>query len=169
MKRLKYLGLSIFALFSFAPLPVLAEPSRLEFKVFPRYTDSPNPFADCPTSFSLVETPRPYTEGSYTIDGTASLGWLAKGFRIASVDEFSVTWVAQLQPKYRKCVGTAKISKVNGEMFEYHSHLLMRFMKGSAYLTLDMTGKQDANDLTAVIMNQNVKNGNPVWTWGGTD
>jgi hypothetical protein len=39
----------------------------------------------------------------------------------------------------------------------------------NVYLILDMTGMSDANRLTAVILKKDVKNGNPIWTWGGTD
>jgi hypothetical protein len=45
----------------------------------------------------------------------------------------------------------------------------MRFINGKAYLILDMTGMRDANSLTTVIIKQDVKNGNPIWSWGGTD
>jgi hypothetical protein len=45
----------------------------------------------------------------------------------------------------------------------------MRFVDDKVYLILDMTGMSDANGLTPVILNKGVKNGNPFWTWGGTD
>ena len=80
-----------------------------------------------------------------------------------------MTWVANLQVKYRRCKGTAGITKYNDEQFEGHSYLRMRFENGKVYLILDMTGMRDANGLTPVILNRSVKNGNPVWTWGGTD
>ena len=45
----------------------------------------------------------------------------------------------------------------------------MQFINDRAYLILDMTGLNDANKLTPVILKKDVKDGNPVWTWGGTD
>jgi hypothetical protein len=37
------------------------------------------------------------------------------------------------------------------------------------YAVLDMTGLQDANQFTPVILFKGMKQGNPRWTWGGTD
>ncbi|NUN63269.1 hypothetical protein HCU40_00565 [Pseudanabaena biceps] len=158
-----------------AQLGILAQPSfaapvQLKLEVYPLLNqNTTNPFQSCPTSISLNETSRPYTEGSYATDGSASLGWLAKAFKIEKSDHFSVTWVAKLQPKYRQCLASAKISQVNDEAFERHSYLRMQFANGNAYLILDMTGMRDANKFTTVILNQAVKNGNPVWSWGGSD
>ena len=45
----------------------------------------------------------------------------------------------------------------------------MQFDKGKVYLILDMTGRYDANNLTPTIRNQGVKDGNPIWTWTGSD
>jgi hypothetical protein len=97
------------------------------------------------------------------------LGWFAREFRIEKSDEFSVTWVANLQVKYHNCKAGASITKFNGEPFEGHSYLRMRFVNDKVYLILDMTGLSDANGLMPVILNKGVKNGNPTWTWGGTD
>jgi len=60
-------------------------------------------------------------------------------------------------------------NKYNGEPFEGHSYLRMRFVNDKVYLILDMTGLSDANGLMPVILNKGVKDGNPTWTWGGTD
>lgn len=163
-----YVGLGAVAIAQLAiAAPSLAAPNQLTFSVYP--ADSGTNFPVCPTEFNLTETPRPYREGGYTIDGTASLGWFARPFKIEKSDRFSVTWVAKLQVKYRNCLATARITKINDETFNGHSYLRMRFMNDNAYLILDMTGMNDANRLTTVILNKDVKNGNPIWTWGGTD
>jgi hypothetical protein len=147
--------------------PSFAKPNTLTFSVYPLNTRDTFPI--CPTEFSLTETSRPYYEGGYTIDGAASLGWFARPFKIEKTDEFSVTWVAKLQIKYHNCQATAKITKINGESFDDHSYLRMRFINEKAYLILDMTGMRDANGLTTVIIKEDVKNGDPLWSWSGTD
>ena len=161
-------GGAVIAQLSLLTNPSFATPNNLKLSVYPR--DSGGTFSLCPTEVSLTQTPRPYTEGGYTIDGSASsLGWFAREFRIEKSDEFSVTWVANLQTKYRNCKGTAGIAKYNDEPFSGHSYLRMRFVNNMAYLILDMTGMRDANGLTPVILKKGVKNGNPFWTWGGAD
>jgi len=160
-------GGAVIAQLSLLTNPSFATPNNLKLSVYPR--DSGGTFSLCPTEVSLTQTPSPYTEGGYTINGSASLGWFAREFRIEKSDEFSVTWVANLQTKYRNCKGTAGIAKYNDEPFSGHSYLRMRFVNNMAYLILDMTGMRDANGLTPVILKKGVKNGNPFWTWGGTD
>ena len=169
---LKRLSLSIgtlaIAQLSLFANPSFAAPNNLTLSVYP--AESGATFPICPTEVTLTETPRPYYEGGYTIDGTAaSLGWFARPFKIEKSDKFSVTWVAKLQIKYHNCQATARITKINGEPFEGHSYLRMQFINDSAYLILDMTGMNDANRLTPVILKKDVKDGKPVWTWGGTD
>ncbi len=168
---LKRLSLSVgtlaIAQLSLFTNPSFAAPNNLTLSVCP--ANSGAAFPICPTEFSLTQTPRPYYEGGYTIDGSASLGWVARPFQIEKSDDFSVTWVAKLQLKYRNCKATARITQVNGDRFEGHSYLRARFVNENVYLILDMTGLNDANRLTPVILQKNVKNGNPVWTWGGTD
>ena len=139
----------------------------LTLKVYP--SNSRDTFPICPTEITLEEKSRPYYEGGYTIDGEAKLGWLTRNFKIASSDEFSVTWVAKLQIKYHNCQATAGIASVDNEPFRGHSYLRMRFVNGNAYLILDMTAMYDANRLTPVILKKEVKDGNPTWTWAGTD
>ncbi len=145
---LRRLSLSVGALaiaqLSLFANPSFAAPNNLTLSVYP--VDSGANFPICPTEVTLTQTPRPYYEGGYTIDGTASLGWFARPFKIEKSDKFSVTWVAKLQIKYHNCQATARITKI-----------------------LDMTGLNDANSLTPVILKKDVKDGNPVWTWGGTD
>jgi hypothetical protein len=123
----------------------------------------------CPSEVTVTETGRPYTEGSYTVDGIAKLDWLAGKFTIATTDRFSVTWQAKLQRKYQNCVAAAGFGYDAQERTERHSYLRMQFDKGKVYLILDMTGRYDANSLTPVIIKKEVKDGNPIWTWAGTD
>lgn len=123
----------------------------------------------CPTKVMLTETSRPYREGGYTIDGAADLSAIAEKFTIAATDDFSVTWVGKLRPSYSKCKATAGMARVGDEAYQGHSYLRLRLVNGKAYLILDMTGQTDANDFTTVILQKSVRNGNPTWTWGGTD
>jgi hypothetical protein len=123
----------------------------------------------CPSEVTLMETGRPYTEGSYTVDGMAKLDWLAGKFTVATTDRFSVTWQAKLQPKYQNCIAAAGFGYDVQERNNPHSYLRMQFDKGNVYLILDMTGRYDANSLTPVIIKQDVKDGNPIWAWSGSD
>ncbi len=122
----------------------------------------------CPDKITLTEQSRPYREGGYTIDGSAKLDWLAEKFSIADTDAFSVTWVAKLKPNYIKCKATAGTVKKSLNAYAL-SHLRLRFVDGKVYLILDMTGLRDINALTPAIVNQGVQNGNPTWSWAGTD
>ena len=159
------LGISLGASL-LSSLPVQA--TNLELQVF-RASDTQNSRVRCPATVVVTETPQPYREGSYTIDGRANLSTIAEGVTIAARDNFSVTWVAKLKPEYRQCKATARIVKSGNEPFSGHSHLRMRFGEGKAYLILDMTGVSDANSLTSVILKHSVQQGNPVWSWGGSD
>ncbi len=123
----------------------------------------------CPAEIILNEKSRPYYEGGYTTDGSAKLDWLAGKFKVVASDEFSVTWSAKLQRKYQNCRATAGIAIAGDEAFKGHSYLRMRFSKGNVYLILDMTGMYDANRFTPVILKKEVKDGDPIWTWAGTD
>jgi hypothetical protein len=150
-----------------AILPVSSYAAPLTLKVHP--VNSATAQAVCPAEINLNEKSRPYYEGGYTIDGTAKLDWLAGAFKVVASDEFSVTWVAKLQRKYQNCQATAGIAIADDEAFQGHSYLRMRFIKGNVYLILDMTGMYDANRFTPVILKKEVKDGNPIWTWAGTD
>ncbi|MGG6267839.1 hypothetical protein ACQ4M3_14695 [Leptolyngbya sp. AN03gr2] len=140
----------------------------IEMRVLPAI-DAQNPGNLCPEKVTLTETSRPYREGGYTIDGSANLSSIAEKMTIATTDDFSVTWIGTLKPKYSKCKATASMARIEGEAYQGHSYLRLRFVKGKVYLILDMTGKNDANDFTTVILQRSVRNGNPSWTWGGTD
>ena len=159
------LGISIAAsLLSSFP----AQAANLELQVF-KAIDTQDPSVRCPAKVIITETPQPYREGSYAIDGRANLSAIANGFTIANSDDFSVTWMAKLKPQYRQCKAAARIVKSGNESFSGHSYLRMRFVGGNAYLILDMAGMSDANSLTPAILKQSVQRGNPVWSWGGTD
>ena len=123
----------------------------------------------CPERVTVTEQPQPYREGGYTIDGSANLSQVADRFTVATADEFSVTWVGTLKPAYRQCKATARIVKSDNKDYLSHSYLRLRFTGGKVYLILDMTGMSDANGLTTAIFRKGIRNGNPVWSWGGTD
>ena len=160
-----FIGLAI------AQVIIIATPNHalakdLTLKVFP-VNDLKSGF--CPSEVTLMEKGRPYTEGSYTVDGEAKLDWLAGAFKIVATDRFSVTWQAKLQRKYQNCIATAGFGYDAKERTQRHSYLRMQFDKGNVYLILDMTGKYDINSLTVTIRNQDVKDGNPIWAWTGSD
>ena len=148
-------------------IPNSVSAETLTFKVHPAGSKTVQPI--CPTQVTLTQKARPYYEGGYTIDGSAKLDSIAGKFKVVASDEFSVTWGAKLQRKYQNCQATAGIALTGKEPFQGHSYLRMRFTKGNVYLILDMTGMYDANGFTPVILKKEVKDGNPLWTWAGTD
>ncbi len=158
-------GIAILSMLVASP----ARASTIELEVLAALQPTPGEGMRCPDKVSLTQTARPYREGGYTLDGVANLKAIADNFEIASSDDFSVVWVGQLKPVYRRCQATAGIVKIDGEDYRGHSYLRMRFMHGKAFLILDMTGMRDANNYTTVILHQSVKGGNPTWSWGGTD
>ena len=145
-----------------------AHAANLDLEVF-KAIDTQDPNVRCPAKVVVTETPQPYREGSFAIDGTANLSAIANGFTISSSDDFSVTWVGRLKPKYSQCKATARIVKSDNEDFSGHSYLRMRFVGGKAYLILDMTGMSDVNRLTTAILKKSVRGDKPIWSWGGTD
>lgn len=166
MKLKHSLGLAIIAL---SALPAMsASAANVELKIA-KLVDPGAQTSRCPDKVIVTETPKPYREGSYAIDGSANLTSIAESFTIASSDDFSTTWVAKLKPAYSKCRGTARMVKVDRESYAGHSYLRLRLAGGKAYLILDMTGMSDANNLTPAILKKSVQSGNPVWSWGGTD
>ena len=148
-------------------IPNSVSAETLTFKVHPAISKAVQPI--CPTQVTLTQKTRPYYEGGYTIDGSAKLDSIAGKFEVVASDEFSVTWGAKLQRKYQNCQAAAGIVLTDKEPFQGHSYLRMRFTEANVYLILDMTGMYDANGFTPVILKKEVKDGNPLWTWAGTD
>jgi hypothetical protein len=170
--KMTFIKKTLFMSLAIAPIAILnfsSEASARPMQLAVHPTNSNAGQSICPTEISISEQGRPYYEGGYTIDGSAKLDWLAGAFKIVASDEFSVTWGAKLQRKYQNCQATAGIAKSEDEPFQGHSYLRMRFTKGNAYLILDMTAMYDANRFTPVIIKKEVKDGNPIWTWAGTD
>jgi hypothetical protein len=157
------MGLGLTALALGITLP--AQARSVEMQVYPTLNSS----GRCPEKLTLTEQPQPYREGSYTIDGSANLSQIADRFTVASSDEFSVTWVGTLKPAYRQCKATARNVKSGTEAYLGHSYLRLRFTGGKVYLILDMTGNSDASGFTTTILRKGVQQGNPTWSWGGTD
>jgi hypothetical protein len=143
------------------PLCLSSIPAQAEQLVLQVYPSSDAPNAGCPKQVSVTEDSKPH-EGGFTVNGRAELNSLAGSFSIATRDAFSVTWVAKLKPQYSRCKATAGLS-------DNRSHLRMKLIDGRVFLILDMTGLRDANGFTSTILSQGVRNGNPVWQWGGTD
>jgi hypothetical protein len=154
--KLKFALLCVGSALVLGSSPVLAE--SIVLQVF-KTIDAQE--VNCPQQVTVVEQGRPYREGSYTIDGYAKLDKISEKFAIASKDVFSVTWVAKLKQPFIKCRASAGSTE--------NPHLRLRFIDSKIYLILDMTGKRDANQLTPAIVRQAVQDGNPVWSWAGTD
>ena len=164
MKRRSWVGLGALALTLLITTPAKAAPLELQvFKALDGVT------IRCPEKVVVNEQPEPYREGSYTIDGSANLSQLTDRMSIAAVDDFSVIWSGTLKPAYRQCKATARVVKNSNEASTEHPYLRLRFTGGKVYLILDMTGMSDANAFTTVILRRGVRNGNPFWSWGGTD
>ena len=160
------MGILVITQLSLLANPSQVIPIRLTFSVYHLDTRE---FAyisrqSCPTEFNVTQTSH-RNEGGATIEGSASLGWLAGPFKIENSDEFSVTWVAKLQAKYHNCQATARITKIGDKPFNGHSYLRMRFIHENAYLILDMTGLTAGRDSMPAIVKQDVKDGNPTWSW----
>ncbi|MEB3309246.1 MAG: hypothetical protein VKJ02_03360 [Snowella sp.] len=145
-------------------LPSQAE--SLSLTVYP-LLDSPTS-AKCPKTLVIQETGK-YHEGGYTHNGQANLSAIATNWKKHSSDPFSVTWVGTLKPEFQKCQASAGMTKIDKEAFDSHSYLRARLISGKVFLILDMTGLRDANNYTSTILKSSVTQGNPTWTWGGTD
>ncbi|NEQ44088.1 MAG: hypothetical protein F6K00_11250 [Leptolyngbya sp. SIOISBB] len=124
---------------------------------------------NCPAQLIAHETLRPYTEGSYSRDGMIKLRDIATNVRVARSDVFSTTWVATLKPEFRNCEGSAIINRIDDETYEGHSYLQVQLADGEVTAVLDMTGIPDANGFTSTRMFGGLRDGNPRWTWGGSD
>ena len=73
--------------------------------------------------------------------------------------------MAKLQAKYYNYPTTARITKIGNRPFNGHSYIGMRFIHENAYLILDMTGLTANRDSMPAIIKQDVKDGNPTWSW----
>lgn len=124
---------------------------------------------DCPAQLIAHETPRPYTEGSYSRDGMIKLRDIATNVRVAGSDAFSTTWVATLKPEFRNCEGSAIINRIDDETYTGHSYLQVQLANGEVTAVLEMTGIPDVNGFTSTLMFGGLREGNPRWTWGGSD
>jgi hypothetical protein len=159
-----WVGLGVLALSLLSTAPAKAAP--IELQVFKALDDQA---IRCPEKVIVNEQAQPYREGGYTIDGSANVSAIADRLTLATVDDFSATWVGTLKPVYQQCKATARMVKNRNEAYSDHSYLRLRFIGGKVYLILDMTGMRDANDFTTVILRKGVRNGNAFWSWGGTD
>ncbi len=127
------------------------------------------PSRGCPTALVAYETSRPQTLGGYAIDGMIQLQAIATNISATQRDQFSATWVGTLKPEYSNCTASAGMSMVDGVVYPGNSYLRVQMTGGQVKVVLDMTGMPDANDFTATLLEQTVRDGNPRWAWGGTD
>lgn len=123
----------------------------------------------CPELLIAHETPRPYFEGGYSRDGMIKLRDIATNIAVARSDPFSTTWVGTLKPEYQDCEGSAIINSIDQAPYEGHSYLQVQLAEGQVEATLDMTGIPDPNGFTSTLLYGGMRDGNPRWTWGGTD
>ncbi|PSN18568.1 hypothetical protein C7271_11845 [filamentous cyanobacterium CCP5] len=127
------------------------------------------PEAICPARLIAHETLRPPFEGGFAQDGMIKLRDIATNIRVLESDTFSTTWVGTLKPEFRSCEGTAIINSIDDGAYEGHSYLQVQLVDGQVTATLDMTGIPDANGFTSTLIFGGLRDGNPRWTWGGTD
>ena len=123
----------------------------------------------CPELLIAHETPRPRFEGGYSRDGMIKLRDIATNISTARSDPFSTTWVGTLKPEYRDCEGSAIINRIDDVPYEGHSYIQVQLANGQVEATLDMTGIPDTNGFTSSLLFGGMREGNPRWTWGGTD
>jgi len=124
----------------------------------------------CPDKVSVTEKPRPYQEGSFTTDGSVNLSAYASNISVLTSNNFSVTWVGKLKPRYTKCSASAGMSKFDGQDYSGNiNYLRMHFVKAKVYFILDLAGGSDPNNYPLVVLKNSLKNGNPAWSWGGSD
>ncbi|MEL7068520.1 MAG: hypothetical protein AAGN15_07690 [Cyanobacteria bacterium J06581_3] len=151
------------SLLSSLGMSALAE--TIEMRVLPMN----GPGVGCPETLTAFETTRPPAPGGYATDGMVQLAAIATNITATSRDDFSATWVGTLKPEYRNCTASAGIYSKDGERFWGHSYLRSQLADGQVKVILDMTGMGDANGFTSTLIEQTMRNGNPRWTWGGTD
>ena len=157
-----FLSTTIISLLPFSPLKA----SELKLDIYPLANA---PMGNCPDFITIIQNFDPYFEGGYTLRGIAQLGDIANDFLISSQDIVSTTWSAVLKSEYAGCSATGRITEIDGEYYDFHSHITVRFLAGQLILNLDLTGLNDANEYTPVLLETGVREGNPFWSWGGTD
>jgi hypothetical protein len=162
------IGISIILLSLFSSFNVQAQKgaNKIELKVYSENEQKQN----CPEKVIVTEIPRPYQEGGFATDGSVNLSEYANNISITAKNSFSTTWVGKLKPKYAKCSAAAGITKIDGEQYAGNTNYLrLHFVKGKVYFMLDLAGGSDPNNYPLIVLKQGMKNGNPIWTWGGTD
>lgn len=123
----------------------------------------------CPERLIAYQTRQPYREGGYATDGMIRLSDIATDIIVSQSDVFSTTWMGKLKPEYQNCQASGGLNSIDGVAYQGHSYLRVQMIDGQVKAILDMTGMRDANGYTTVITNRGMRDGNPRWTWGGTD
>lgn len=123
----------------------------------------------CPEKLIAYQTPQPYREGGYATDGMIQLSEIATDITVSQSDIFSTTWTGKLKPEYQNCQASGGMISIDGAAYRGHSYLRVQMIDGQIKVILDMTGMTDANGSTTVVTYRGVRDGNPRWTWGGTD
>lgn len=142
------------------------ESSEIELKVYSQNEQKQS----CPDKVFVTEQSRPYQEGSFATDGSVNLSAYASDISILTENNFSATWVGKLKPQYVKCLASAGMTKVDGQDYSGNiNYLRMHFFQGRVYFILDLAGGFDPNAYPLVVLENSLKNGNPAWTWGGSD
>ena len=150
-----------------AGVPQAGRAGTLELQVAPLLSRTPS--GVCPQSVTVAESQQPYREGSYVVNGHAALGDIGTGWRLASRDGFSTTWMGRLRAPYQRCLASAGIVRADTGPYKEHSYLRLRFSGGQVQLILDMTAMRDPNNHTPVILSASVSQGVVEWSWGGSD
>ena len=148
-----------------ANLGAAALATTIELNVLPLN----GPESNCPEKLNAYETARPRSPGGYATDGMIQLAAIATDISATQKDDFSATWTGTLKPEYSNCKASAGMSVIDGEAHQGHSYLRVQLVGGRATVILDMTGMRDANNFTAILLEQTLRDGNPRWAWGGTD
>lgn len=143
----------------------VARAETIELKVFPVN----GPDQSCPEQVIAYQTRQPYQEGGYATDGMVNLSAIATNITLSPEQPYSATWVGTLKPQYLNCKGTAGMIKIDGKDHLGPAYIRLQMVKGKAKVILDMTGLQDVNGFTTQIIKRSIRQGNPRWTWGGTD
>ncbi|HSM81763.1 MAG TPA: hypothetical protein VLS96_08755 [Nodosilinea sp.] len=143
--------------------------STIELSVLPLSSRLPGPPPVCPERIIAHETAQPFVEGGFATDGMIKLRDIATNIQLSQSDRFSATWVGTLKPEYRNCVASGGMVQLDGEDYQGSSYLRVQLVNGQVRAILDMTGIRDANGFTTVITFKGLREGNPRWTWAGSD